>query len=156
MRTLSRTLAALVIIALSGVPALAQEPGDAGDASVSPVVIADTADDGGVDASTVAFGVVSGAALAGGIAFLLAAKSTGEDLAAVDGTLIIDTNNRLVLRQEQESQRIIGYTLIGIGVVAGTAMTWKLVGADEDDGGASVSVAPMIGGAQGVRLNAQF
>ncbi|MCB9508473.1 MAG: hypothetical protein H6697_12525, partial [Myxococcales bacterium] len=55
MRTLSRTLAALVIIALSGVPALAQEPGDAGDASVSPVVIADTADDGGVDASTVAF-----------------------------------------------------------------------------------------------------
>ncbi len=155
MRPLSQMLAALVIVALSGVPALAQDAGT-DEAPASPVIVADAEDDGGVDASTVAFGVVSGAAIAGGIAFLLTARSTGEQLDAVDGTLIIDTNNRLVLRQEQESQRIIGYTLIGIGVVAGTAMTWKLVGADEDDGGASLSVAPIIGGTQGVRLNARF
>lgn len=153
MKTLSRTISSALVIGLLAAPlaAYADEPA----AAPSPVVIADAEDDGGVDAGTVAFGVVSGASLAGGVAFLLAARATGEDLDAVDGDLIIDTNNRLVLRQEQESQRIIGYTLIGVGVVAGTAMTWRLLGANEDDG-ASVSIAPMLVGAQGLQLDARF
>ena len=111
----------------------------------------------------VALGVVSAGSLAGGIAYLVAAGNTRDELDRFEGDTLFDRNERRRLSDEESAQSILGYTLVGIGVAAAGGLTYLLLtqrGDDDEDSAAArdgVTVAPWLSPqVRGIAVNARF
>jgi len=95
----------------------------------------------------VALGVITTLGVGGGIAYLVGAGSTNRELQDVQGSSLFDDDQRIVLEQTRNTQRVLGYTLLSVGVVSAAGFTYLLV--KQSQRGSSELVAapiPMRGG----------
>lgn len=85
---------------------------------------------------------VSVASLGGSLGFFLASDSTGDELAATTGTLLFDRSERIRLGQKEESQRNMGWILLGTGAASGIGAIWLSIDRAGERHDAQVSIQP--------------
>ena len=82
------------------------------------------------------------ASLGGSLAFFMASDTTDDELAETTGPLLFDRSERIRLDQKRESQRNLGWVLLGTGAATGIGAIWLSIDRRNDDREATVSVAP--------------
>jgi len=134
------------------------EQGDgAMEMAVTPTNSELSADERTGNGDVIALGVISGASVAGGIAYLIAASNTRDDLDAVEGTSLFDRSEERRLDQQESSQSLLGYTLLGIGVATAGGFTYVLLSRRRENADSSVAVTPVVTRRfQGFSLAAEF
>lgn len=106
------------------------------------VLVGEVSDDRRGNADIWALAGVSVASLGGSLAFFMASDTTGDELAATTGPLLFDRSERIRLGQKEESQRNMGWILLGTGAASGIGAIWLSIDRAGDRHDAQVSIQP--------------
>lgn len=106
------------------------------EASMAPVITEEPPSRDG-KGDEIAIGVVAGSCFVAGAAFLVVASNRRDDLDRVEGTTLYANEQRRIYQQQDEGNRLLGYSLIGVGLLA-TAGLAVLIHND----GPELTVAP--------------
>jgi hypothetical protein len=106
------------------------------DSAISPVLTdAPTRRDGPGD--EIAIGVVAGSCFIAGASFLVVASNRRDELDRVEGSTLYSNEQRRILQQQDEGNRLLGYSLLGVGLLASAGLAVLI-----HDDGPELSVAP--------------
>lgn len=85
----------------------------------------------------IAIGVIAGSCFVAGAAFLVVASNRRDDLDRVEGTTLYADEQRRIYQQQDEGNRLLGYSLIGVGLLASAGLAVLI-----HNDGPELSVAP--------------
>lgn len=136
---------------------------DAAESGTTLTVIEGTpartvADRGATVAEITALSTVATLALGGSATFFLVARNTADQRDAIVGQSLYDQGQRYTLEQQQRSEQILGFTLLSVGILAASGLTYVLWDSRSARGvDQSLTIAPAFerGGA-GVLFDATF
>jgi hypothetical protein len=106
------------------------------------VLVTDAPDTRRGNADIWALASVSVASLGGSLAFFMESDSTADELAATNGVLLFDRSERIRLSQKEDSERNLGWILLGTGAASGIGAIWLSIDRAGDRQDARVSIQP--------------